>query len=71
MGRSFSKQNVGFFSGDDDVADEQVMVLELLISSNAPIGAYTFALETSLRFNTIKNMLVCTYTMWTQGLAYT
>jgi len=27
----------------------QVMVLELLISSSAPIGAYTFAIETSLR----------------------
>ena len=25
------------------------MVIELLISSNAPIGAYTFAIETSLR----------------------
>ena len=26
------------------------MVIELLISSNAPIGAYTFAIETSLRY---------------------
>ena len=26
------------------------MVLEVLISSSAPIGAYTFALETALRF---------------------
>ena len=32
------------------LSSSQVMVLELLISSSAPIGAYTFALETALRY---------------------
>ena len=36
----------------------QVMVLELLISSSAPIGAYTFALETSLRCH-LQNLINC------------
>ena len=36
----------------------QVMVLELLISSSAPIGAYTFALETSLRCR-LQNLINC------------
>ena len=38
------------------------MVLELLISSSAPIGAYTFALETSLRCS-LQNLINCHKTL--------